>query len=190
MHKNDGLNTYCKQCSLNRFHEWRKANPAPKKDRLIKKRPRGWVLKPCDHCGVPYSFNALAAHMPRCPKNPKPYPMKLGHRVRPENTLEAQQEALAINGNKAANLKFQYGITIQDWDALYDAQEGLCAICRQPRRGGNSITTLSVDHSHATGKIRGLLCHMCNVGIGHFNEDQKLIEAAIEYLGKHKPETE
>ena len=44
---------------------------------------------------------------------------------------------------------------------------------------------LSVDHHHATGQMRGLLCNHCNVGLGNFKEDVSYLEAAIEYLKKH-----
>jgi hypothetical protein len=41
---------------------------------------------------------------------------------------------------------------------------------------------LCVDHSHVTGKVRGLLCHSCNVGLGHFKDDPRFTRSATEYL--------
>ncbi len=54
----------------------------------------------------------------------------------------------------------------------------------QKRKNG-SFRNMSVDHDHVTGKIRGLLCHYCNVGIGNFRENQESLAAAIEYLNSY-----
>jgi Recombination endonuclease VII len=69
-------------------------------------------------------------------------------------------------------------ITDDDYDALFEAQGGLCAICRRP--GGSR--RLHVDHDHDTKYIRGLLCHKCNVGLGNFDDSVLLLETAIEYM--------
>ncbi|MGE0576133.1 MAG: endonuclease VII domain-containing protein [Reyranella sp.] len=61
------------------------------------------------------------------------------------------------------------------------AQEGRCKICRRPAEEGQ-WKVLRVDHDHATGKIRGLLCHHCNVALGHFGDSPELLERAAEYL--------
>lgn len=108
-------------------------------------------------------------------------------KIVPENTAATKQELQLESGSRASLLRFNYGMTLSRWDSIYTAQGGLCIICRQPRRGGKiGDIGLYVDHDHATGKVRGLLCHMCNVGIGHFNEDVALLEAAIAYLKSHR----
>lgn len=55
-------------------------------------------------------------------------------------------------------LQQKYGITVEQYEMMFAAQEGLCAICRMPP----TVKSLHVDHCHATGKIRGLLCTRCN----------------------------
>jgi hypothetical protein len=79
-----------------------------------------------------------------------------------------------------------YGITESDYLQMFEAQQGVCAICRQQesRRNasGQEITYLSVDHDHKTGKIRGLLCHGCNTSLGRFNDDPGILQRAIDYL--------
>ena len=57
----------------------------------------------------------------------------------------------------------RYGITVEEYDALFDAQQGKCALC-----GGdsNGRGRLAVDHDHATGRVRGLLCFTCNTALG------------------------
>lgn len=73
------------------------------------------------------------------------------------------------------NLVKKYGITVDDYDAMYETQKGRCLIC-------DSAEILFIDHNHKTGQIRGLLCHNCNVGIGHFKDDPKLLSKAKEYV--------
>lgn len=75
-------------------------------------------------------------------------------------------------------LKHLYGMTLEDWENLYDAQKGCCAICkRNPDK-----KRLSVDHDHATGKIRGLLCRSCNWLIGNAKDNQDVLHNAVVYL--------
>jgi hypothetical protein len=75
----------------------------------------------------------------------------------------------------------RYGITLEEYAAMFAAQDGRCAVCRTP--GG--VRRLSVDHHHQTGQVRELLCGKCNVGIGQFNEDPELLTLAIRYLERH-----
>lgn len=83
-------------------------------------------------------------------------------------------------------LKRNYGITPEQYDALHDAQNGLCAICGQPEtkvmKGIRCV--LAVDHDHVTGKIRGLLCTRCNAGLGQFGDNIESLAKAIDYLKK------
>jgi hypothetical protein len=60
-------------------------------------------------------------------------------------------------------------------------QGGACAICLPPAETAQH-KVLRVDHNHSTGDVRGLLCHHCNVAIGHFGDDIVLLQRAIEYL--------
>jgi len=64
---------------------------------------------------------------------------------------------------------------------LLAEQGGLCAVCRDPiGLGGKSGAR--VDHDHLTGRIRGILCNRCNVALGNFRDDPKILAAAIAYL--------
>lgn len=87
------------------------------------------------------------------------------------------------------HIKTMYGVTPEWYDAMMESQRGTCAICRQPEtvmRFGK-LKLLSVDHDHATGVARGLLCQACNQGIGHLGEDIERMEAAAQYLEMHAP---
>ena len=90
------------------------------------------------------------------------------------------------------NLK-KYGITLEDYDRMYESQNGVCAICLKPettkdrwRRGG--IKRLAVDHDHETGAVRGLLCDRCNKALGCFRDDPELVRAALDYLISYAPD--
>jgi hypothetical protein len=65
------------------------------------------------------------------------------------------------------------------------AQEGKCALCHTDKPNGRG-KRLHVDHCHGTGKIRALLCHSCNAGLGAFKDDPALLRAAIDYLEKYR----
>lgn len=75
-------------------------------------------------------------------------------------------------------LRSKYGLSSNDWDMLYDAQLGRCAICLLPL----SETKVHVDHDHTTGRVRGLLCKTCNPGLGFFRDDPKVLMRAANYL--------
>lgn len=79
--------------------------------------------------------------------------------------------------------KRSYGITDEEYYGLLIEQEGGCAICGRPCSTGHR---LSVDHNHATGEIRGLLCRRHNAGLGHFNDDPALMRKAIKYLERKR----
>ncbi len=75
------------------------------------------------------------------------------------------------------NLKHRYGITEDDYHKMVKDQQCKCKIC-----GNKPQKPLYVDHCHETKRIRGLLCHQCNVALGHMNDDPQRLEKAISYL--------
>jgi hypothetical protein len=81
---------------------------------------------------------------------------------------------------KDYNLKRYYGIDLEVFEDLLSAQNGCCAICGTDAPGGKG--TWHVDHCHSSGKVRGLLCHHCNVGLGHFKDSKTLLLKASLYL--------
>lgn len=107
-------------------------------------------------------------------------------RPKPEPWLKRKSEDFAKRYSRNTNLKFKFGITADEYDVLHQKQNGLCAICQQPERFIHAKTKkpamLAVDHDHATGNIRGLLCARCNRGIGYLQHDIEIIRRAEEYL--------
>src|SRR5579859_3825558 len=80
-------------------------------------------------------------------------------------------------------LKRLYGIDLQTWDRLFKSQKHRCAICRTNKRGARNWST---DHDHKTKKVRGILCHFCNILLGMAKDNPKTLTAAIRYLKNHK----
>lgn len=78
------------------------------------------------------------------------------------------------------SLKTIYGITLEDYDNLYNNQEGKCAICS--RHQTELKRPLSVDHCHKSGIIRGLLCDNCNMSLGLLKDNIETLQQAIKYL--------
>lgn len=69
-------------------------------------------------------------------------------------------------------------MTLEEYNSASDRQSGLCLICNKKEEGKR----LNVDHSHKTGKVRGLLCGPCNRGLGDFKDNTEAMLKAIEYL--------
>jgi hypothetical protein len=86
-----------------------------------------------------------------------------------------------------AKLKAMYGISLETYNQMLEAQHGVCLICGEDNNRVNYKTgkpeNFAVDHDHATGKVRGLLCHRCNIAVGLFEEFSTHISA---YLAKSK----
>lgn len=83
--------------------------------------------------------------------------------------------------NRKAQLKRKYGISIEDYERMLLAQNGHCALCdKTPEEERDKV--LSVDHCHATGKVRGLLCNIHNRALGAFGDNEEGLLKAIAYL--------
>lgn len=81
-------------------------------------------------------------------------------------------------------LRSKYGLSLEQYDAMLIAQNGVCAICKKSDPEGKA---LAVDHDHITGENRGLLCGLCNKAIGLLQDSAELVIKAAEYLNSFKP---
>jgi prolyl oligopeptidase PreP (S9A serine peptidase family) len=82
---------------------------------------------------------------------------------------------------KSAILKYEYGITLDQYNEMFKEQEGKCAICQ---RHQNKLTrTLCVDHDHKTNKVRALLCLTCNTDVSVV---ENRLEEMTNYLNKYR----
>jgi hypothetical protein len=89
---------------------------------------------------------------------------------------------------KNAYYKRNYGITDRDLAKMKEEQDNKCYICDEEGfliGKNNNTEKLAVDHCHKTGKVRKLLCHNCNRGLGLFQDNIELLKAAAAYLKEH-----
>ena len=80
-------------------------------------------------------------------------------------------------------IRGKYGITPEEYMVMYEAQAGCCKICRKPAEESRN-GVLAVDHCHNSKDVRGLLCSVCNSGLGFFKDDPDLLAKAIDYLNE------
>lgn len=99
----------------------------------------------------------------------------------------------AYRADKSSHRKAQkayalrrYGITEAEYIGMFERQGHACAICGAgiaPRgTSPDKSQTAHLDHCHTTGRVRGLLCAACNIGLGKFRDDATLMARAITYL--------
>lgn len=89
---------------------------------------------------------------------------------------------------KDGRLKREYGLTLEKYESMEEAQRGCCAICNTHK--SHLSRGLLVDHCHKTGKVRGLLCDKCNRGLGYLKDSTEVIANAVRYLKGDRPEQE
>jgi hypothetical protein len=191
----DGLEYWCRSC----LSEYRKAKyvPRPKKPppterechacgevkpleqfnrNRTKSRGRDAWCKVCrsnyyKHSG--YFHEYYLKNRERKEKQSKDRYARDGHRIRAQVQLK------------------RYGLTPEEYKAMFDEQDGKCAICRRETSGllYGKPRGLSVDHSHEPdGKVRGLLCNNCNMAIGLLRDNPEFLRTAANYLEKHQTE--
>lgn len=93
---------------------------------------------------------------------------------------EYQQTPQGKLAQRYGHIKHRYGLSKEDYNELLEKQNHVCAICLNPETIENSI--LCVDHDHTTGKVRGLLCRMCNSALGKFGDNLSNLKRAVAYL--------
>lgn len=97
------------------------------------------------------------------------------------NRKRYQERPETHRNKRAYNLARKWNITEAEFQAMSDAQGGVCAICQQkPNRW-----PLVIDHDHDTGHVRALLCRTCNIAIGALRDSSMLSRAAAEYLERY-----
>lgn len=102
---------------------------------------------------------------------------------RAERNIKARKAPGSAFRAKHRAIKHSYGVTLEQWNTMFEAQKGCCAICR--KHASEIKRGLAVDHNHETGAVRALLCLPCNTALGMFAEDLSTLTAAIEYLRTH-----
>jgi len=103
------------------------------------------------------------------------------HNKKRYSNLSPEEKKLRLRKQHVAT----YGLTLEQYDSMLENQDGLCAICGK-KSSHSHHKNLCIDHNHETGKIRGLLCDLCNKGIGCLRDDVDLLRSAVLYLEKYQ----
>lgn len=196
----DGMQSVCKPCQhqVRLEYEERHAEVLAlrRAERLARRPPEG-AMKVCRKCGETKVMLAFYAHRStqdgranycmECQKaTTRAWQKANADKVREYNS-RPKDGAKKKRDHRQWWLRL-YNLSQDDYARLLDEQGGVCAICHQPERYIDSRTgharNLSVDHDHATGHVRGLLCGRCNRGLGQFNDDLASLTRAAEYLRK------
>lgn len=102
--------------------------------------------------------------------------------ITPRKRRTREQVAKAKRASAATHARHilkTYGITADEYNRIYEYQGGRCYLCRRAR---GTTRRLAVDHCHATGRVRGLLCKFCNRLLGFARDDVAYFRRAVEYL--------
>lgn len=182
----------CKHCSREWRTQDRLKNPEKYKAHRAKfiniiRSPDTKEIK-CSHCKNILEINnfskcEISSRYPYCTKC-----RSLSSRIsklKNRETYEKYKINIRIKQREKYLIK-KYGLNLEQYKKIHDDQNGLCKICHNPETSlqpnGKEIKDLCVDHCHKTGKVRGLLCHSCNAGIGHFGDSIEKLKSAISYL--------
>ena len=82
---------------------------------------------------------------------------------------------------RRTKLKKKYGITVEQYDAMFEQQKGVCKVCEKEHKR----RPLNVDHNHITGAVRGLLCDKCNMALGLVDDSTERLIKLTEYLNAY-----
>lgn len=152
-------------------------------------------LRACVTCGgmfAPYRDTHVACSRPCRAKQPhirdttKKYFAREDVRERKNDARRVATDPSRREINLRQNLA-QYGITPDEYRAMLVTQGGRCAVCgdEPPPDGIKASSRLHVDHDHATGMVRALLCNRCNRGIGYMRDRPDLLRLAAEYVERY-----
>lgn len=103
---------------------------------------------------------------------------RLCHKARNAQWRDDNRQSLTAS-QRSSHLRHRYGLDRSAVDEMFAAQDGKCAICAE------SMIVTHVDHCHATGAVRSLLCPGCNLGLGHFTDNPEVLRRAAEYVERH-----
>ena len=182
-----GVKASCKACDAAR-HAALTADRAPKK----RGRPKGAPIDPsspktCTRCKETklHSDFSLASRETETRRAVYRSTCKVCQSVQAMQWFADNPERATLSRRKF-NLEKNYGLTVEEYERILANQGGVCAICRRDEPNEHGRTgkkfRLSVDHCHATGRVRGLLCQKCNRAIGLMDDSVDLLKRAIDYL--------
>jgi hypothetical protein len=164
----DGRASYCRPCMRVRHRTYRDARQGAAPVRRTRARATSAEVKWCSSC---------QSEKPRTEfgRNRASADGLTGY-CKPCHNAKGKATYIRLYGStREYHLRRRYGIGVVEFDAMVEAQGGVCALCRDRKPE-------HVDHDHLTKKIRGVLCSCCNQGLGNFRDSIASLKAAIDYL--------
>lgn len=134
------------------------------------------MKKACRHCGREFQVIHSAEVMcsSTCRTERRKQQSRIWYEERPDYS-------------KNGNFRRKYNLTKEDVDRKLKEQENRCDICLEEVGFSDSgLNNARVDHDHKTGATRGILCHGCNIMLGHSKDNIEILKNAITYLEKHE----
>ena len=125
----------------------------------------------CKYCGLNFPEVEFYSYMPFTCKKCNSARAIQWSKNNPEKVIASRRKT---------RLKYKYNLSLEDYNKLVEAQNNKCALCLKE----HTRRPLNVDHCHKTGKVRGLLCDKCNLGIGLFDDNPILLQKVKDYLNQ------
>ncbi len=194
------MNTYtCTKCQKTRVEDFFKLG-----SRIKSRNNRSAVCKECDYGFIPIHLRTHKV-CKKCEEKKEigefqftdkkrgythSYCRKCKNKIRQvKREIEGGEYLRYKNGRgknrvqdaKACKFK-KHKITKEDYNIMFESQNYECVICRKDLKNLDSKHSPHIDHCHITGKVRGILCHKCNPGLGMFEDNIEYLKSAIEYL--------
>jgi hypothetical protein len=168
----DGLAFYCREHLAERSLRSREARRSKLR---VQRQPPGDVVMPAGHkwcpdCGAVLQLSSFV----------RTVQTKSGYSsyCKPCHNTRTRASRAKVGGSRSYHLTRRYGITAAEAHHMLAQQGGFCAICK-------TAPAQHVDHDHATGQVRALLCFKCNGGLGQFKDDPAVLRAAAGYVRFH-----
>ena len=152
--------------------------------------------KVCNTCGILKPLTefhkqntGIHGRLSQCKECRKKYVVANADMIRDREREWAKNDGKMYKkaSRRKSRIKKKYGVTEDQVNTLLENQEFRCCICKTDDPGA---TGWQIDHDHDVGDVRGILCRKCNLGLGLFGDDHRVLRAASEYLRKSGLATE
>ena len=166
----------CKRCGVARVPIGGNKNHCPSCQKALYRLLHPLLPRKCKQCGVTFTprVKLQLYCLPKCNYRAK------AARCKADPARMRRQR----KWNRTHTLSVKYGITEEDYNRMFEAQRGRCAICGKHQQ--DMKRRLSVDHDHETGKVRALLCLGCNALVGRIETSPEVVEECYAYVERHK----
>lgn len=138
----------------------------------------------CYSCNKKYQYSLVPQEVKDAIRKGRKEYKALYFQLNKEKIMQKRKEnPPSSDKTRQYSYKYNYKIDASEVDALYIVMRGKCMCCGIFMEQEDKSTKACIDHDHKTGKIRGLICRKCNLALGLFKDDIKILKSAIEYLG-------